>query len=343
MRGIRLAAWACVCLSIISSGLSAQPKGAEGPKLDETLGPFSIEGQLFTVALHRQAIPEANPDHAGTDCDHATVISMEILNGLGVIEYKRSFPYLNCDSMNVVASVLKGAAHSGLLIDYKMYYQTCCVDPPYDADNSYQLFGSIGGHLKAFNAPMTVVFLREEKKKNDPSQAEVAPLDADSDAWNLRVWANKFDVIYPVRIDWRLGKLMPLKSCSRQPRAYCEYAVDPIREFQDLKLWPFTLHLCAEPASPCGKAEDVKLAAKPRIKMLDSFARLDWNDDPNQSAKGPKDASTEVSPISDAWLLGVCDDYEKPAKVWLKLQINGNVGWLSDMEALQNIGFPYEE
>lgn len=343
MRGMVLAALALVCLWGIPSGLYAQQKGAEGPKLDETLGPFSLEGQPFTVALHRQAIPDADPDEAGTGCDNATVVSMEILNGSGVVEYKRSFPYLKCDSMNVFASVLKGATHSGLLINYKMYYQTCCVDTPYDADNSYQLFGRIDGHLKAFNTPVTVVSRRDEKN-DDPLQAGIAPIDADSDAWILRVWANKFDVVYPARIDWKQGKLMPLKACSRQPHAFCEYAVNPIKDFEDsLKPWPLALHLCSEHTSPCAKEETVVLAAKPRIKMLDSFALIDWKDDPNKSAKGPKYTSTEVSPISDAWRLGVYDDYDKPAKVWLKLQINAHVGWLSDREALQNLGFPYEE
>jgi hypothetical protein len=338
MREIRLAALALVCLWMIPSGLYAQQKGAKGPKLEETLGPFLVEGQPFTVALHRQAIPDANPDEAGSGCDHATVVSMEILNGSGVVEYKRSFPYLKCDSVNVVAFVLKGATHSGLLIDYKMYYQTCCVDTPYDNDNSYQLFGRIDGHLKAFNTPMTIVSLRNEKEK-DQLQAEIAPLDADSDAWNLRVWASKFDVIYPVRVDWKQGKIIPLKACSRQPHAFCEYAVDPIRTFPDsLKPWPLALHLCTEHTSPCIKEENLELAAKPSIKMLDSFALIDWKDDPNQPAKEP----TEDSPVSDAWQLGVYGD-EKPANVWLKLQINGHVGWLSDWEALQNLGFPYEE
>jgi hypothetical protein len=338
MRGMMLAALALVCLWMIPSGLYAQQKGAEGPKLDETLGPFSIEGQSFTVALHRQAIPDADPDDAGTGCDNATAVSMEIRNSSGVIEYKRSFPYLKCDSVNVLASVLKGATHSGLLIDYKMYYQSCCVDLPYDADNSYQLFGVIGGHLKAFNVPMTLVSLRNENTE-DQLQAGIAPLDADSDAWNLRVWASKFDVIYPVRVDWKQGKLMPLKACSRQPHAFCEYAVDPIRSFPDsLKPWPLALHLCTEHTSPCLKEETMVLAAKPSIKMLDSFALIDWKDYPNKSAKQP----TEVSPVSDAWELGVYG-YEKPARVWLKLQINGHVGWLSDREALQNLGFPYEE
>jgi hypothetical protein len=246
MRGMSLAVLALVCLSSIPPALHTQQAVVKGPKLNETLGPFFVEGQSYTVALHRRAIPPADPNDAA-GCESATVVGMEIRNSSGVVEYKRSFPYKNCDSTDVLASVLKGAKHSGLLIHYNMHYETCCPDLPYDADSSYQLFGRIDGHLKAFNAPMTVVSLRS----GGPAW-EVAPLDADSDVWNLRIFANKFNVIYPVRIDWKLGKLMPLKSCSRQPHAFCEYAVDPITEFPDaLKPWPFVLKICSEPVSPC--------------------------------------------------------------------------------------------
>jgi hypothetical protein len=338
MRGTSLAVLVLVCLLTIPSVLHARQAVAKGPKLDETLGPFLVEGQSYTVALHRRAIPPADPDDAGTGCDTATVVLMEIRNSSAAVEYKRSFPYMNCDSINVIASVLTGAEHSGLLIEYTMYYETCCAEPPYDSDDSYQLFGRIDGHLKSFNAPMTVASLRSG------SPAEVAPLDADSDAWNLRVFANKFNVIYPVRIDWKQGRLMPLKSCSRQPDAFCEYAVEPIMDFEDyMKPWPFVLHLCTEPASPCSKGEDVKLLAMPQIKMLDSFVFIEWNDDPTLSQKESKSASADSNnPLPDEWLLGDIDRWEPPA-AWLKLEVNGHVGWLSDMNALQNIGFPVEE
>jgi hypothetical protein len=340
MRGTSLAALVLVCLLSIPSVLHARQKGAVGPKLDETLGPFLVAGQSYTVALHRRAIPPADPGDAGSGCDTATVVLMEIRNSSGAVEYKRSFPYMHCDSIDVSASVLSGAKHSGLLIGYNKYYETCCAEPPYDADDSYQLFGPIDGHLKAFNASMTVVSLR-----SGDSLGEVAPLDADSDAWNLRVFANKFNVIYPVRIDWKQGKLTPLKSCSQQPDAFCEYAVEPIRDFEDyMKPWPFVLHLCSEPASPCSKEDDVKLLAKPHIEMLDSFVRIDWSDDvPTRSQKESEAASADSNnPLPDARLLGVVDQWEPPA-AWLKLEVNGHVGWLSDMNALQNLGFPAEE
>jgi hypothetical protein len=335
-----LAVLALVCLSSIPPALHTQQAVVKGPKLNETLGPFFVEGQSYTVALHRRAIPPADPNDAA-GCESATVVGMEIRNSSGVVEYKRSFPYKNCDSTDVLASVLKGAKHSGLLIHYNMHYETCCPDLPYDADSSYQLFGRIDGHLKAFNAPMTVVSLRS----GGPAW-EVAPLDADSDVWNLRIFANKFNVIYPVRIDWKLGKLMPLKSCSRQPHAFCEYAVDPITEFPDaLKPWPFVLKICSEPVSPCKKVEELKLIAKPHIKMLDSYALLEWsNDDPTRSAKALNIAApVDIETLPDAWQLGVYDHWDEPAEVWLKLEVNGHVGWLSDMNALQNLGFPYEE
>jgi hypothetical protein len=336
---------ALVGLSSIPSVLHALQAGVQGPKLDEILGPFLVDGQSYTVALHRSAIPPADPNDAGTGCSPATVVGMEIRNSSGVVEYQRSFPYKKCDSTDVNASVLKGAKHSGLLIRLSMSYVSCCVDPPYDTDNSYQLWGSIDGRLRAFNAPMTVVSLRNGNK-NNPAQAEVVSLDADSDAWNLRVFANKFNVIYPVRIDWKQGKLSPLKPCSRQAHAFCEYAVEPISDFPDsLKPWPFVLHLCAEHVSPCGKEDDVKLLAKPLIKMLDSYARIDWsNDVPTYSAQALKNPSAgDVDSLPDAWQLGVYGHWTDPAEVWLKLDVNGHVGWLSDMNTLQNLGFPYEE
>lgn len=339
MRGMSLAIFPLVCLLLIPSVLQAQQAGAKGPKLEETLGPFLVEGQSYTVALHRRAIPPADPNDAGSGCDSATVILMEIRNSSGAVEYNRNFPYKDCDSIDVTASVLKGAEHSGLLISYNMYYMTCCAEPPYNADDSYQLFARIDGHLKAFNAPMTVITLRSG------SAPEVTPLDADSDAWNLRVFANKFNVIYPVRIDWKLGKLTPIKSCSRQPDTFCEYAVDPIAEFEDfMKPWPLVLRLCAEPASTCSKGDDLKLLAKPHIRMLDSFVRIEWSDDASTRPKRKsQDASADPNnPLPDAWDLGVIDQREPPA-AWLKLEVNDHVGWLGDMDVLQELGFPVEE
>jgi len=339
MRGTSLAVLALVCFLPNPSASRAQQSGAKGPKLDETLGPFLVEGQSYTVALHRRAIPPADPSDAGSGCATATVVLMEIRNVSGAAEYKRSFPYKNCDSINVLASALTGAKESGLLINYNMYYETCCPEPPYDADDSYQLFGRIDGHLKAFNAPMTVVSL------GSGQAAEAAPLDADSDAWNLRVFANKFDVIYPVRIDWKLGKLTPLKSCSRQPHAFCEYAVDAMAKFEDyLKPWPYVLRLCLEHESPCSRWEDVKLLAMPHIKIVDSFVLIGWSgEDSSLSRKELNSASADGdNPLPDAWELGLIDKWAPPA-AWIKLEVNGHVGWLSGQDALDNLGFPFEQ
>jgi hypothetical protein len=45
MRGMSLAVLALVCLSSIPPALHTQQAVVKGPKLNETLGPFFVEGQ----------------------------------------------------------------------------------------------------------------------------------------------------------------------------------------------------------------------------------------------------------------------------------------------------------
>ena len=72
--------------------------------------------------------------------------------------------------------------------------------------NWYLLFGVVNGDLKAFGEPMSV---------------EGELLDSQSGFLDFKVWAHHFRIVFPIRVDWAAGKLLPAHDCQlivRRPR-----------------------------------------------------------------------------------------------------------------------------
>jgi hypothetical protein len=335
MRVVRLAVLGLFFFLAFHIGMHAQqppqPKDAAVMDRTDSLGPFLLEGRSFTVTLQWRAFTDAEMA-LDSDCGKGTVDSMEIRNGSGAVVAARSFGFRppsdnHCESRNVSAALLKGSSHTGLLI---LYNDTSWPAAPTTyTDTRFQLFGVVNGQLRSFHHEMLVNYFLNHDEVFDVRQElrRIAPLDAFSDVWTLPVWAEHFNVLYPIRIDWSVGKLEPLKECSRlSPRAFCPYAVEPITSFERGPELTGILHLCASRTEPCLDGEELKVAQERQITMQSGFANILWDHER----------------LPGEWQLGASNN-EGEDQVWLKLQVNGSEGWIHHANDYRELGFPEEQ
>src|SRR5262249_22818085 len=136
---------------IANAGVVSEQLLPEGQK---RLGPFSLSGQNYDLILEERKRAPGSTGETGT-----TVVSMEIRNSSGEVEFRRAFPYSPdsdsfSDAWSVSAIVIKGSQASGLLISYDVDAEPSAPEP--EATSWWQLFGIANRKLKAFGAPIAI-------------------------------------------------------------------------------------------------------------------------------------------------------------------------------------------
>ena len=303
---------------------------AEAPRLEDAeqrLGPFQIGGRSFTVVLRKKRLPQAKELAE-------TIVAMEIQDATGTRQYRRSFPFrvvarTFSETWAVSAGILTGTNGRGLLVSYDSYSEPSA--PVEEPGAWWQVFGVVNGRFMPFSAPLYVQGTLLSHRTGS-AYGTARPLGKEADALEFRLWTGNFRLIFPVRVDWAQGKLMPAQRCAKRaangPRDVCQYNVvaqdNRSHAMTFVRLWP-----AADETS--GKPERVVVNEDSKVEFLAAQAQVDWR----EGAAAGRPVSLE-KPMNDSGRFGVAQNTD----VWLKVRIDGKEGWIHTEEDFAAIGLP---
>ena len=305
----------------------AQPESSPKAVLQdvsETLGPFVIAGESFSVVLHSKSLMGV----AGANRSR-TLVDLEIRDHSGAALYRKAFPYHVSESgfdqvIRASVRLLPGDNLTGLLVTYTR-------EPAVPGSQQFwQFFGFRDGKLGLFDPPGSEPAMNSPARftgvmmmtPNGPA-AMPTPMRGPLDTVELRVWTGNYYAIVPLKVDWRGGKLMVGQHCLESgggPGLHevgCDMRVEtqPVSgnaEFTFARVFP-------TPEEQAGVA--VQHAVIPRsadVQFLKARAIANW--------------------ISDGDVLRV-----QLQNLWLKVLINNNTeyeGWIHAEQDLAAVGLP---
>lgn len=313
---------------------SAQPATLSTPvkpvdEVEHRLGPFSIAGKEYTSVLRKQLPAGAKPGES------QTVVSMEIRDAAGVSQFSRAFAnaggtdgFISTFSVSVIP--LSGATGNGLLISYDEDSEPSAPEP--ESSGWWQVLGVVDGKLKPFSRPILVQGDLLPADRTASALAPGTPITAPGDVLQFKVWAGRFRLIFPIRIDWARGQLAPAQPCEKTgtTAGACDYGVVP----EDQRHVEMTfVSLCTNPMVACQRPE--RVAVKPDSKVEFLATRAEVQLDPGKLSGWSGDPK---NPMSDAG--GIAIVSKEP---WLKVRIDGREGWIHTQEDFDALGMPSEQ
>ena len=176
---------------------AARPTGPlSGPAarrdVEETQGPFVLDGQDFTVVLRYKALP------GGSEAEARALVSLQIRDAAGAVQFEESYPYALGDggfSASCTAGVrlLQGSNGCGLLIE------SACLPSAPLAGGPWRIVGVVAGRLAPVGKPLVAQgecgpFLPGAVRRTG-ELTQILP-----DVLDLRVWTGYFFASVPVRI-----------------------------------------------------------------------------------------------------------------------------------------------
>ena len=297
------------------------------------LGPFSIAGQDYTVELQTRKV---RPVSVNESAD--TVVGMEIRDASGTVQYQRTFPYVEgtddyFESWSVSAQLLVGTKGSGLLVNYDVYSEPSA--PEQEPTGWFQVYGLVNGKFVPFGAPLEVQGGLADQYFHDKSYMAARSLDDQADDVEFKVWTGHCRILYPVRVDWRKGKLSPAQECAKSSgglSAGCQYKIIPEekRSSEDItfvRLWP-------EPDEKSGQPVKTVVKLDSKVELLTALAETTWV---GKNTAAP--SSNSQGPLPEAGGFGVLAD----ADLWLKVHIDGKEGWMHSEEDFRALGLPEDQ
>lgn len=290
----------------------------------ETLPPVTLRGRPFTVTVHkRRLVWPAEAAHTFSADDDETAISFEIQDAAGARLYSRALderlPAIESDlaevrrhgrlpfSTGVSARRLDGENGQALIVDWAE------LPSAPDACATSVILGLFDDKLTPFSEPFCEHVITDDrpggttKLKKDPKTG--------AEFFEVREHTGFYSVIIPVRVDFLMAKLLPVRSCIRldapEPlREYCEFPVEaerrPDKDETFVRLFPVAdesatpKHIVVKPSS----AVQFLFALAPNV--LDRYGR---------------------------WKLFPHDEL-----LWLKVRIDGVEGWVRAQEDLNALG-----
>ena len=309
---------------------SARPYTGDPPleDLEQHLGPFSINGQNFSVVLHEKRLPGANDPRFAQ-----TLQTIEIRDEKNVVLYEKTFTFgiekgkLE-RSLKASASLLSGKYFTGLLISYRLKLST-----GEDAE-AWQVFGYQDGRYKAQDAKFRIFDkpLRSdypmgnppaEMKLVTPTDVVAKPMTPEGETFEFRVWTGNFYVLLPVGVNFARGKLFPSRRCygtgGAKPGMHevgCDMQVEAERKPPDTDMTFLRLYRGDEPNE--GEVQHLVLNKDSKVQILKGSAYIDW---------------------------GLSGDLMQVAfrELWLKVRIDDDdakEGWIHSDEDFAAIGLP---
>ena len=314
-----------------SAPAEAPSASARANALPKHLGPFSIAGQSYTVDLETQGVHSS-------DENGETVTAMEIRDGTGAVQYRRTFAAAEekdyFESWSVSALLLAGTNGTGLLVNYDSYSEPSA--PEEEPTSWFQIFGVLNGKLVPYGTPLEVQggLLDEYSDKNTYKAAR--PLGTQADAVEFKVWTGHCRMIFPVRVDWTQGKLSPVQECVKTaggPGAGCQYRVLPEDKLYNesditfVRLWPGPDEKSGQPMKTVVKKDS-------KVDLLTAQVATQWTEGKTADA-----AATSKGPSAEAGGFGVAADSD----LWLKVRVDGKEGWMHSEEDFRALGLPEDE
>jgi hypothetical protein len=229
---------------------------------------------------------------------------------------------------------LAGTNGTGLLLNYYFDFEPSAPEP--EPSGWWQIFGVVKGKFKPFGAPFYITggLMNEDSAIRTHAYRSSGPQGGNADAFEFRIWADRFRFVYPLRVDWAEGKLTPAQPCGESADQatpdVCEYKVLPEndRHVEDANSVTF----CANPGPSCENPEKVVVNPDSKVELLVAKEETLWDagaaSGPSGIIKKPTDAMNDAG--------GVAFNRE----LWLKVRIDGKEGWIHADQDFSAIGLP---
>lgn len=285
---------------------------AELPKLEDVEdreGPFTIQGQTFTVVQHLKR------QKGDADAD-ATLALLEIVDSAGVVRYRDDFPYAAGEYGGYCparVNVISGSNGAGFLLD-----MTCEISAP-EGDGPWQILSVANGKISPLGKPFSAEghmgeFVPGEIKKIG-NLTQILP-----DQLRIRLFTGYFHVTVALRVGWREGGLALAEHCFYQTGhgfapGGCEMPVEGAERAPSEQELTF-VRMFRESNDQVGLPEHVVVKKDSQVEILAGKVFVTWQGE---------DAKSGIH-------LGVGDD------IWVKVRIDGKEGWIHTEEDLQAIG-----
>lgn len=310
------------------AALNSSTKAGDG--VEQRLGPFSIAGKEYTPVLRKQVPAGAKPGEG------QTVVSLEIRDSEGVSQFSRAFANEGGDdgfinTVSVAVTPLSGATGNGLLVSYDEDSEPSAPEP--ESSGWWQVFGAVDGKLRAFCGPILLVGDLLPADRSERAPAPGTPITAPGDVLQFKVWAGRYRLIFPIRIDWTRGALTPAQPCEKAGASAgaCDYGVVP--EDQRYIGEMTFVRLCINPTDGCAKPERVVVRRDSKLELLATRAEVRFDPGKLSGWSGdPKNAMSDAGGISIM-----------SKEPWLKVRIDGKEGWIHGQEDLDALGMPSEQ
>ncbi|MBI2818788.1 MAG: hypothetical protein HYX73_02320 [Acidobacteria bacterium] len=277
------------------------------------LGPFQLSDQRFTVVLHERHITGATvPDPEW----QTTLAEIEIKDEQGAVHYRESFPYeISGNEFSEILSasveLLQGHDRSGLLVTYGSIPSTPL------GGQSWQVFGLFENKLVPFSKPIYAEGELATEPNGGVLRTETEP-NLQGEVLNFRVWTGNFFVLFPVRVDFLMGKVIPAWRCfkvtARGNLPQCQYRLETDRQPQEEEMTFVRMHPEAEEG--IGSADHIVVKRDSQVEFLAAEGEVRWEEDEQGVGLAPG------------------DDF------WIKVRIDGKEGWIHTQEDFAAIGLP---
>jgi hypothetical protein len=298
---------AAVALWLAAVATPASPSPAvaqrdDGPPPASTsytraLGPYSIDGENFTVKLSVICYKTARHPGQCNEDDEETVKSMRIDDAAGKACFHTSFPVAFAHQVErhlVEVTRLEGSEHQALELQYEQ------LPSHVNTGVSIQVFGLRDGKLQAFDDEPFEFYgglgaLPEGTSKD--SRRLLA-----SDTLPIYLLTNYFYIVQPVRLNWTELRLEP------QEKGEFEVAQEsPFSRKPEVQADGY-LHLYA---SPDEKAASTGVAVTPESSV--QVLRAIFRSTPSET-------------------------HSSASTTWLKISVDGKVGWILGVDDYTAIG-----
>ena len=261
------------------------------------LGPYSIDGENFTVKLSVICYKTARHPGQCNEDDEETVKSMRIDDAAGKACFHTSFPVAFAHQVErhvVEVTRLEGSEHQALELQYEQ------LPSHVNTGVSIQVFGLRDGKLQAFDDEPFEFYgglgaLPEGTSKD--SRRLLA-----SDTLPIYLLTNYFYIVQPVRLNWTELRLEP------QEKGEFEVAQEsPFSRKPEVQADGY-LHLYA---SPDEKAASTGVAVTPESSV--QVLRAIFRSTPSET-------------------------HSSASTTWLKISVDGKVGWILGVDDYTAIG-----
>jgi hypothetical protein len=176
-------------------------------------------------------------------------------------------------------ALLQGKERNGLLVTYGSLPSTPL------GGQSWQVFGLLDNKLIPLSKPIHVDGELVNPAGGTPDQRAVKTVPEprlQGEVLNFRVWTGNFFVIYPVRVDFLMSKVMPAWRCFEMgaqgmQSAECEFRVEAERQQLEEDLTFVRLHV--EASEGMDTPGHVVLKKDSKVEILAAQGKVDWQED----------------------------------------------------------------